>query len=93
MNEHRVRGVVERFPGKNGWFYVRLGDPLDAMLREEVRSVWPALMKVECTLGETTWQGTIMPIKEGPLFTALPAKIRKAEGITVGQRVTIDLRW
>ena len=89
MDEFTVRGPVERFPGENGWFYVKLSARQSAQLGPLVRSEWPALLKIRCTLGDTTWKATIMPIKDGPLFVALPAKVRKAEAIVVGQRVTL----
>ena len=91
MARQTVRGSVHRFPGKNGWYYLPLSKRLCAMLEAEVRSTWPALVKVECTIGETTWTASIMPIKDGPLFFALPAKVRKAETLDVGDRIAVVL--
>ena len=91
METHVIHDNLQRFPGKNGWYYLPLGKRLCATLGPEVRSTWPALKKVDCTLGKTTWTGTIMPIKDGPLFIALPAKVRKAESLDVGDRISMRI--
>lgn len=91
MSQQRVRGTVARFEGPGGWTYLPLSKRLSSVLAPLVRSTWPALLKAECTLGKTVWTASIMPIKDGPLFIALPAKVRKAEKIEVGQRITVTL--
>lgn len=85
-----VSGEVKRFPGPTGWHYLELPLDLDPELRPLVRQRWPALLSVRCTLGRTTWDGSIMPIKAGPLFIAVPARVRTSEGVVVGSAVTIS---
>lgn len=89
MNELTVSGSVERFPGKYGWYYVELDEDMSKDLRPLLKDRWPALLNAEFTVNKTVWKSSIMPIKDGPLFIALPAKVRKAEGIEEGQIVTI----
>lgn len=91
MGKHKITGHVERFPGKNGWTYLRFSKQLSEKLRPEVQVAWPALIKAICTLGQSRWKGTIMPIKDGPLFITLPPKIREAESIKLGDRVTVTI--
>lgn len=90
MNTFEISGSVKRFPGQYGWYYVELDEGLSKDLRPLLANLWPALLKAEFRLNNTFWQSSIMPIKYGPLFIALPAKIRKVEGIDVGNKVTIN---
>ncbi len=89
MNTFTVSGKVKRFPGTYGWYYVELSEALSKDLRPILQGLWPALLKASFSIHKTTWDSSIMPIKDGPLFIALPARVRKAEHIDVGQRVSI----
>jgi hypothetical protein len=89
MNSFEVSDRVKRFPGQYGWYYVELDKGLSKDLRPLLANLWPALLKAEFRINKTSWQSSIMPIKDGPLFIALPAKIRKVEGLDVGNKVTI----
>lgn len=86
-----VYNIVKRFPGKYGWYYIELAEDVSKDLRPILKGVWPALLKAEFTLNQTTWESSIMPIKDGPLFIALPSKIRKAEDIDVDQIIKVDV--
>ena len=92
MNSYQVSGSVQRFPGKYGWYYVPLPEDLSSDFREIVRSKWPALLGAELTLGKTTWNSSIMPIKDDPLFIALPEKVRNQEKVSEGSEVQILFR-
>jgi hypothetical protein len=90
VNNIEVSGKIKRFPGKYGWYYVELDKGLSKDLRPLLANLWPALLKAKFRINNTIWQSSIMPIKDGPLFIALPVKIRKAEGLDVGGKVTIS---
>ena len=94
MSPFEVSNTVKRFPGKYGWYYIELDEELNEALRPILKSLWPALLRASFSTNETKWESSIMPIKGGPLFIALPAKIRKAENIELGQnlRVTFELQ-
>jgi len=89
MHKFEVSGQVKRFPGDYGWYYVVLDEGLSKDLRPLLANLWPALLKAEFVINKTTWQSSIMPIKDGPLFIALPAKVRKAETIDVADKINI----
>jgi len=90
MNDYEITGKVQKFPGKMGWYYVPLQEEMSADFREIVKAKWPALLKASFTTGKTTWESSIMPIKNGPLFIALPSRIRKAESIIEDSVVSIQ---
>jgi hypothetical protein len=85
-----VHGVVKRFPGQAGWYFIQLPKDLNNDLRPLLKGLWPALLKARFTLNNTTWESSIMPIKDGPLFIALPSKVRKAEKIDIDQSITVQ---
>lgn len=90
MNRFTVTGKVQRFPGQYGWYYVELDQALSQELRPLIKGLWPVLLKASFSIHTTEWQSAIMPIKDGPLFIALPVKVRKAEHIEIDDSVTID---
>ncbi len=90
MSTFNVSGEVKRFPGKYGWYYVELDEDLSKDLRPLLKDRWPGLLNASFTVHRTHWNSSIMPIKDGPLFIALPVKVRKTEAITEGQLVTIN---
>jgi len=90
MMSFNVNGHIKRFAGQYGWYYVELNDSLTKELRPLVSSLWPALPKVELTINNTVWLSSIMPIKNGPLFVALPLKVRKAEGLDIGDKIKVS---
>lgn len=91
MYTFSVSDKVKRFPGKYGWYYIELEEDISQDLRPILRGLWPALLKARFKLKKTTWESSIMPIKDGPLFIALPSKIRKAEDIDVDQIIKVDV--
>jgi len=90
MTRLEVSNHIKRFPGQYGWYYVELEDSMSKDLRPILSSLWPALLKAEFTVESTVWRSSIMPIKDGPLFIALPSKVRKAEGLDVGDKINIS---
>lgn len=91
MSQFEVSNTVKRFPGKYGWHYIELDEELSEDLRPMSKSLWPALLRASFSINGTKWESSIMPIKDGPLFIALPAKIRKAENIELGDSVSVTL--
>lgn len=86
-----VTHEVLRFDGPDGWFYVPFDEATSAELRPLVTATWPALLKVDAQVRGHRWRATVMPIKEGPLFVALPAAVRKRTGVQAGDRVTVTV--
>lgn len=86
-----LTGPVQRFDGPGGWHHVRLNEAQSAEYGPLVRSVWPALHPVEVRWGEVTWRGALMPIKDGPLFVVVPAKVRRKHHIEEGDEVQLEV--
>jgi hypothetical protein len=94
MNKFEISGTVKRFPGKYGWYFVEIEEGLSKDLRPLLSRLWPSLLRAKFRINNTSWLSSIMPIKEGPLFIALPAKIRKVEKIDEGSnvKITVELK-
>jgi len=90
MKNIKITNYIKLFPGNYGWYYVELDDELSKQLRPLLSNLWPALLKAEFTINTTVWRSSIMPIKNGPLFIALPSKVRKAEELSVGDKITVS---
>lgn len=85
-----IKGVVWRYPGPTGWYFVTAGKETSARLRlsKAKRVAW-GYIPTRATVGTTTWSTTLFPSKDGLYLVALKAAIRKKEHIEEGERVTI----
>ncbi len=86
-----ITSPVLRFEGDNGWYYVPFDEEDSESFRPLVTETWPALLKVRARIGDHAWTATVMPIKDGPLFVALTAPVRRRLGIEEGQVVTVNV--
>jgi len=81
--------VVKRFPQKGGWVYVSI----DQTYRElGIKKPKWGLVPATITIGKTTWKKSLLPYGDETLFVALNEKIRKAEGIKIGDTVTVTIK-
>ena len=89
----RFRGVLKRYPGTGGWFFVDVGKKHAGILRarpKETKVGW-GFVPVRATLGKSAWRTTLFPTKEGSYLLAIKAKIRTAEGVGDGDTVTVNI--
>ncbi len=81
-----VKGVVKIFPLENPWVYIAV--PL-----EYTRMFKPiadrGLVAITVTLGHSMWNTSLMPMGDGSQFIPLNKKVRKAEGIEVGDAMEL----
>lgn len=85
----RVRGDVERFPQEGGWVYVRVPEKYTDMTRPYANR---GLVPITAQIRNTTWQTSLLPMGDGTHFIALSAKVRKAEDVQVGGKVSVTFR-
>jgi hypothetical protein len=88
----KVTGKVNMFPMSSPWYWV--GVPQDIALKIKARAPKTPSNKfvpITVKLGKTEWRTALLPLGEGKYFVALKAKVRKAEGITVGDQVSISI--
>ncbi len=80
-----IDGLVEIFPQDGGWTYIRVARRHSELTRELADR---GLVAVTATVGQTTWDTSLMPMGDGTHFIALNKKVRDAEGIRVGDKLT-----
>lgn len=95
MIEFTFDGEVVTGQGKGAWHFIQL--PLD--LGEELSKIasgagmrgrWGSL-KVEATVGHTTWKTSIFPNEDGSFLLPVKADVRKAEEVGEGDLVEVIL--
>ncbi|MFC7450771.1 DUF1905 domain-containing protein [Rhodococcus daqingensis] len=80
--------LVDLFPGLGGWHYV----PVPTEVRDAIGGhTTRGLIPVRAAIGTTAWDTSLQPMGDGSHFIALKAAVRRAEGITVGDRVTVTV--
>lgn len=87
MTMYETTGEVEIFPQEGGWVYVRV--PLtitEGLLHLADRGLIP----IVATVGSTSWKTSLLPMGDGTHFIALNARVRKREGIKVGNEITVS---
>lgn len=79
-----VRGRVELFPQKGGWYFIQVPKKYSEITRDVSDR---GLVAITATLGNSTWKTSLLPMGDGTHFIALPAKVRKKEKIEVDQSI------
>ena len=79
---------VWRWPGDGGWHFVTL----EKSLSEKIRAVYTkGFVKVNVTLGKTTWVTSLFPHKHAGYLLCISKKVRKLEGILEGDTIRIKI--
>lgn len=92
MKKQRIyssTNVVKRFPKKGGWVYVSINQTYTDLGMKKPK--W-GLVPATITVGNTTWEKSLLPFGDETLFISLSEKIRKAEEIEVGDTVTVIVK-
>lgn len=83
---YTVVGLVELFPQDGGWYFVRvptrIGDELKHLADR-------GLIAVRATVGDATWDTSLLPMGDGTTFIALNARVRKRNTLAAGDTVTV----
>jgi hypothetical protein len=92
----QTKGVLWRYPGPAGWYFVTLEAGLAKHIREleNKQKVGWGYVKAKVTLGKSTWETTLFPSKEYGYLVAIKAAIRKKEKVGEGDTLvlTFDLQ-
>ncbi len=90
------KAIVEIFPQKGGWTFVRVPVKYSHMF-QDIASKERGLVAITACVGKETWNTSLLPMGDKTHFIALPAKVRAKEKILAGQKVTVSFflrnRW
>lgn len=83
---YTVTGVVELFPQDGGWHFVRVPTRISDELQHLADR---GLVAVRATVGDTTWDTSLLPMGDGSMFIALNAQVRRRNSLVTGGEVTV----
>lgn len=83
---YTVVGEVELFPQEGGWHFVRVPARISDQLAHLADR---GLVAVRATVGDTTWDTSLLPMGDGTTFIALNARVRKRNGLATGRAITV----
>ncbi|HWO07068.1 MAG TPA: DUF1905 domain-containing protein [Candidatus Paceibacterota bacterium] len=92
MKTFTVSGKVWRYEGPGGWYFVYVPEKLSRQIKDYTRNkkkVGFQFVRVKATIGETSWNTTLFPTKDGPYLLAIKADVRRKEGIDEGDSILI----
>lgn len=81
--------VIEKVPTVGGWHIIRLPANILQSLRSAAGKNGNA--PILATIGKTTWPTTTMSMGNQQWFFAVGAPVRKAEGLSEGDTVTVAI--
>lgn len=81
-----ISGEVTLFPQKGGWHYLSVPEDYTEMTQAYADR---GLVAITATVGETSWDTSLLPKGDGTLFIPLSADIRKREKIELGDTITL----
>ncbi len=89
-----IQSKVWLYPGEAAWHFISVPKETSNILRERFEDIargWGSL-RVEATIGQTSWKTSIFPDKKAGMYMLpLKADVRKKEGISVGDTVQLTL--
>ena len=81
------RGTVEIFAECNmPWYFVRASCDLSSAYESLADR---GLIAITAAVGKSSWETSLMPFGDKTHFVPIPAKVRKANNIQLGDQITI----
>lgn len=81
-----IKGNVELFPQKGGWYFVRAPKLITDMIKGSTER---GLFAIVAKIGQTSWNTSLLPMGDRTHFVALNKKVMKTENISLG--ITLKL--
>ncbi|MEK9160471.1 MAG: DUF1905 domain-containing protein [Patescibacteria group bacterium] len=83
-----IEGALWKYQGTAAWYFLSTtkAQGVQIKAREKRRLGWGS-MPVRVTIGQSTWDTSIFPSKEGSYLLPVKASVRKAEMLEEGTRV------
>ena len=83
-----IKGIVQKFPGPSGWYYVTVPKKYTKELKER-RRAW-GMYPITAHVGKTSWETKLMTKKGGEFFVALKSAVRDKERISIGDHIKLS---
>lgn len=89
MKSFAIEGKIWRYPGAGGWHFVYVPEKLSRQIKDTARAR-RGLVRIKATIGDTSWQTSLFPTKDGPYLLAIKAEVRAREVLDEGDKVKIS---
>jgi len=86
--ENTFIAQIERFEMQGGWHYVPV--PVELSKPIEFLAIHFGFIAINATVGNSSWQTSLLPKGDGTHFIALPKKVRVKEKLSHGMAVEIS---
>lgn len=90
LKKFEVEGKVWRWQGESPWHFVYVNEKTSRQIRDMKRAGRNGLVRIQATIGKTSWSTSLFPTKDGPYLIAIKAEVRRAEGVGDGDKVEIE---
>lgn len=87
--EYTVKGNIEIFPQKGGWYYVSVPKQISTSLSEFADR---GLIAITATAKNTSWDTSLLPMGDGTCFIALNKKVMAKEDLKLGDKIKIQFK-
>lgn len=91
-----IQGKLWKWEGPSAWYFLPTTKAQGMMLRKEQegkRRLGFGSIKVRATIGESIFDTSIFPTKDGPYLLPVKASVRKREGLVDKGAVTAHLTF
>lgn len=88
-----LSATLWKYPSESGaWYFVSLSQEISAQIKSQPcpKKGWGSV-RVKATIGQTTWETSIFPSKEGVYLLPIKASVRKAEDLFENEAVKVLL--
>ncbi len=89
----KIKSIVFKYPGAGGWHFATIPKKESALIKKHrTKKVGWGSVKIEATIGKTSWQTSLFPNKDGTYLLPIKANVRKQVGIEEGFAATIAIK-
>ena len=86
--ENTFIAKIERFELECGWHYVSV--PTELSIPLKFLAINFGFIAITATVGNSSWETSLMPKGDGTHIIALPAKVRKKEKLLHGAEIEVS---
>lgn len=91
MKKFSFNAEVWRWPGDAGWHFVNVPKSISSKIRENAKKYGAGFVKVEVTIGKTSWVTALFPHKESETYLlSIKKSVRKKEGIYEDSKIKVS---
>lgn len=86
-----IKGALYKWQGASAWYFLSTTKEQGEELRSDIKKrVGWGSRRVTVTIGETVFNTSLFPTKDGPYLLPVKASVRKQENLNEGSSVTAE---